>query len=789
MTNQDEFLKKLRETFKVEAEEHLQAISKGLLELEKMPASAANGKGLEIQQNIETIFRAAHSLKGAARAVDFTEIESLCQLLEDVFAFWKRQEQTASEAPSSESMDTLHQTLDAVSSMLADSGRHASQNTAALRQSLRELATLSPSLPIKPHSVSPPSVNKPIRTARVSVNKELKQTVTDYDLSGIPVDTTAEKPVSEETVRVAVTKLESRLLESEEMLMVKLMAGQRAIDLRDLTHRFEAWRNEWATVEPDVRRLRQAIERIPAQGERRSSPGLNHLLDFFEWSMDYLKSLENKTMALSQTAEQDCHAVNKLVDDLLEDSKNLLLLPFATISASLPKLVRDLCRDQGKQADIVIHGDEIEIDKRILEEIKDPLVHLLRNCVDHGVESADVRAKEGKPPRASITLKVSQVNGNKVQLLLSDDGAGIDCEKVKTSAVKLGLITVEEAEKLNEIEAQALIFQSAVSTSPMITQLSGRGLGLAIVREKAEKLGGKVSVQSRLRQGTDFSIIVPTLRATFRGILVEAAERLLVVPTAQVEHVMRVRLSDIQTVEGRETISVGGRVIALVMLAEALELPVTELKDQSSTGIQIIVLGSGDQRIGFVVDAVLDEQEVLVKPLRRPLSRVRNIAATTVLGSGQVAPILNVADLLKSARKIAGISSRLVAETKQVQEESKTILVVEDSITSRMLLKGILESVGYKVKVAVDGMDGFTLLRTEKVDLVVSDVEMPRLNGFDLTARIRADKKLADMPVVLVTALESRQDRERGIDVGASAYLIKSNLDQSNLLEAVQRLI
>jgi two-component system chemotaxis sensor kinase CheA len=168
---------------------------------------------------------------------------------------------------------------------------------------------------------------------------------------------------------------------------------------------------------------------------------------------------------------------------------------------------------------------------------------------------------------------------------------------------------------------------------------------------------------------------------------------------------------------------------------------------------------------------------------------VRNIAATTVLGSGQVAPILNVVDLLKSARKAAGTPSRPVAETKQVQEESKTILVVEDSITSRMLLKGILESVGYKVKVAVDGMDGFTLLRTEKVDLVVSDVEMPRLNGFDLTARIRADKKLADMPVVLVTALESRQDRERGIDVGASAYLIKSNLDQSNLLEAVQRLI
>jgi two-component system chemotaxis sensor kinase CheA len=186
---------------------------------------------------------------------------------------------------------------------------------------------------------------------------------------------------------------------------------------------------------------------------------------------------------------------------------------------------------------------------------------------------------------------------------------------------------------------------------------------------------------------------------------------------------------------------------------------------------------------------VLDEHEVLVKPLRRPLSRVRNIAATTVLGSGQVAPILNVADLLKSARKVTSAAGRVLAEMKSVPEETRTILVVEDSITSRMLLKGILESVGYRVKIAVDGMEGFTLLRTEKIDLVVSDVEMPRLNGFDLTARIRADKKLSATPVVLVTALESREDRERGIDVGASAYLVKSNLDQSNLLEAVQRLI
>jgi two-component system chemotaxis sensor kinase CheA len=263
----------------------------------------------------------------------------------------------------------------------------------------------------------------------------------------------------------------------------------------------------------------------------------------------------------------------------------------------------------------------------------------------------------------------------------------------------------------------------------------------------------------------------------------------MVVPTAQVEHVSRARLDDVQTVEGRETISLGGCALALVRLADALELPQVERKNYPTGGAPVIVLGTGDHRVAFVVDAVLDEQEVLVKPLRKPLSRVRNVAAATVLGTGQVAPILDVADLLKSARRVAGTSTRPIAATAAPRAEVGRILVVDDSITSRMLLKSILESAGYAVRIAVDGIEAFTLLRAERFDLVVSDVEMPRLNGFGLTARIRADHKLAELPVVLVTALEAREDRERGIDVGASAYLVKSSFDQSNLLEAVRRLI
>jgi two-component system chemotaxis sensor kinase CheA len=359
---------------------------------------------------------------------------------------------------------------------------------------------------------------------------------------------------------------------------------------------------------------------------------------------------------------------------------------------------------------------------------------------------------------------------------------------VKTSAIKLGRLTTEEAQRLSEAEALDLIFQSDVSTSPIITQLSGRGLGLAIVREKAEKLGGRVSVESRRGVGTTIRIALPIALATFRGILVEVAERLFVIPTTQVERVGRFKMEDVRTVEGRETLSLNGRATSLAWLAEVLELPEAERTGDAHAATPLVLLGTGDQRVAFAVDAVLDEQEVMVKRLGKPLVRVRNIAGATVLGSGQVAPILNVADLLKSARSASGPSARVATE-RPPEAEAKAILIAEDSITSRMLLKGILESAGYRVKTAVDGLEAFTTLRAEHFDLLVSDVEMPRLNGFDLTAQVRADRKLADLPVVLVTALETREHRERGIDVGANAYLIKSNFDQSNLLEAVRRLV
>jgi two-component system, chemotaxis family, sensor kinase CheA len=463
--------------------------------------------------------------------------------------------------------------------------------------------------------------------------------------------------------------------------------------------------------------------------------------------------------------------------------------PFSSLLEVFPKLARDLARARGKEVEVVIHRGDIEIDRQILEEMKEPLIHIVRNCIDHGIEAPQERERKRKPRRGTVTVAISQKNGSEVELLVSDDGTGIDATRVKSAAQKLGLIAQGEPDRLNAQEALSLIFQSGVSTSPTITDISGRGLGLAIVREKAEKLGGVISVDTSPDVGTTFRIVLPLTLAAFRGVLVQVAEHLFVLPLTQVERVMRVNKAEITTVESRETLQLNGQVVSLVRLEDALGLPGKNATDASVDNIPVVVLAAAEKRIAFAVGAVLGEQEVLVKRLGPQLSRVRNIAGATVLGTGQVVPVLNVPDVLKSAvRASAAAASPGMTAVEREGAGRKSVLIVEDSVTTRMLLKNLLETAGYRVRTAVDGVDGLAQLRSGAVDIVVSGVDMPRMNGFDLTAQIRGDKKFADVPVVLVTTLASPADRERGMQVGANAYLMKSGFDQSDLLAVIQRL-
>ncbi len=780
----NDFQKKLLATFKVEAEEHVRAMSSGLIELEKAPESERQA------EIIETVFREAHSLKGAARAVNLTEIETLCQSLESVFAAMKRREIDRSP----ELLDLLHQSVDGLGQLLVstESGQTADKSrTVSLVRQLENIPKrgMIATEPATPEEKEAPTAPEPETQSP------------DPSMDRRPIEGS---PLLTETVRISTARLDSLLLQVEELLSAKLGAGQRVVELREVDVALAQWKKEWAKIQPAVRAIQLSLDadrngesdsRKNGQRPRPDASGQQNgeiakLLEFLHWNDTFTKSLESKLNALTRSAERDHRALGGMVDNLLQDMKQSLMLPFASLLEIFPKFARDLSREQGKEVELSIQGAEIEVDRRILQEIKDPLIHLVRNCIDHGIERPEERRRQNKPPRGTVTIAIAQKNGSKVEILISDDGAGIDPAKVRAAALKLGLISPEAAvESMSEPEALALIFQSGVSTSPIITDISGRGLGLAIVREKVEKLGGAVSLETRPGTGTTFRLILPLTMVTFRGLLVRVDEHRFVLPTTHMERVVRVRQEEIQTVKNRETILLNGQAVSLVKLGEALELPRKGTAEESEGRWPVVVLEAAEKRIAFRVDEILGEQEVLVKSLGPQLARVRNIAGATVLGTGQVVPILNVPDLMKSAVKTAAAPALAPVAAGRAAAKQKSILIVEDSITARTLLKNILEAAGYRVKTAVDGVDAFTTLRTEAFDLVVSDVDMPRMNGLDLTAKIRGDKKLAELPVVLVTALESREDRERGIDVGANAYLVKRSFDQSNLLEVVRRLI
>lgn len=755
--NDNAFQKRLLATFKVEAGEHAQALSSSLIELE---TAAGTGRQAGI---IETVFRESHSLKGAARAVGKTEVESLCQALEGVFSQLKSNAIPLSPPLLNlldEAVDTLDHLLVAVDSELPG----------ALKRSLTDLGR-------RLQAATLPVDEGEQMAEHFSSQSAVLESEQDIDLQ-----TERAAKAQDETVRITVARLDSILFRAEALLSAKLGAGQRAAELNEVQAAFAALHRKRMQVVPQARTLQHLMDRVQPGGTRRSDPMVRRLLGYLAWEESFAKTFEARLGRLVKNSEQGERALSGMADGLLADVKKALMMPVASTVEALPRFVRDFARSQGKGVEFSISGGETEIDRRILEEIRDPILHIVRNSLDHGIEFPEVRLAAGKPSGGRIDVVVNPIEGGRIEIVIIDDGAGIDPAKVRASAERLGL-----ASDIDDPEATLdLIFESGLSTSALVTDISGRGLGLAIVREKVERLGGTVRVSSTPGIGTKFRVILPLTLATFRGVHVRVGDHEFIFPTGQLERVLRVGEGDVWTAENREVVSVDGQVLLLARLADVLELGRRPVPGGAGKGT-LVIAGSGEQRIAFLVDAVLGEQEVLVKGLGRQLARVRNIAGATVLGNGRTVLILHLPDLLKSARLLLVRGRPVQAPVES--EDAKQILVAEDSITSRQLIKGILESAGYQVSTAVDGVDAYAKLRDKPFDLLVSDVEMPGMSGFELTALVRADTALAELPVVLLTALDSRDDRERGADVGANAYLVKNRFDRSNLIETVRRLL
>ena len=562
-------------------------------------------------------------------------------------------------------------------------------------------------------------------------------------------------PAVGQSIRVGAAQLESLHLRSEELLAVKLSLEERAHEARVLAESLACWRAE-------------AAEPARAAG-RGGRP----------------RDAATQARVLHERLLRDRRSLALAVDGLYEEARRVRMLPAASILEPFARMSGELARAQGKEVDWEVHGAELEVDRKVLETIKDPLLHLLRNAVDHGIERPDRRVSLGKPPRGRLAVRVRPLEGRRIEVSMEDDGAGIDVGGVRAAAVRTRVIGSDEATALPDQAALRLALVSGVSTSSVVTDLSGHGLGMAIAREAVERLGGELLVETRAGAGTTVRLRLPSTVATFRGLLVRAGRQEFLLAIKVVERVLRVSTKDLAATGGRTLLSLNGQAIPVGSLAAALGRAEDGSPDNGARR-PCVVVSTGDDRAALLVDEVLGEREVLVKELRPPLVRVPHVAGAGLLGNGELVFILQPADLMRALREAPSPAPGVVAAT---DAAPPAILVVDDSITTRTMERNLLESSGYRVEVAVDGIEAWTTLNAGRFDLVVSDVDMPRMSGFELTARIRADPRLANLPVVLVTALESREDKERGVAAGANAYVIKSGFDQSKLLEIIRRLI
>jgi two-component system chemotaxis sensor kinase CheA len=490
------------------------------------------------------------------------------------------------------------------------------------------------------------------------------------------------------------------------------------------------------------------------------------------------RALESYTAALAE----DLRALERAAQVLDAHIHQVRMLPFAQACDALHRTVRDLAIREGKPTEFVIQGGEIELDRSIVDGLRAPLLHLVRNAVDHGIESADERSAAGKPARATLTISAA-LRGNRVAVTVRDDGRGIDLERIRERLRQSGI-----SAPLDDQAALRTIFEAGFSTAPSLTDVSGRGVGLDAVRSQIEGLRGNVTVTFEPRRSTCFCLTLPLTVTTLRALLVRSGAELFALPSANVEKLVRAGATELVQLQGRETLLSEGAPMPLIALAEVIgaePAPPTAARGKLS----IVILGQPGERVALAVDELIAEQDVVVKPLGKRIRKLRHISGATLLPNGRVAFLLHAGEILQTARKRVPARRTGGVFEMATLPARKRILLVDDSATTRTLEKSILEAAGFEVITAVDGIQAWQLLHDHGADLVVSDVEMPNMTGFELTQALRDSSRFRELPVILLTALDTEQDRARGLERGADAYLMKSAFDQSNLLETIRQLL
>ncbi len=729
-------------TFRAELVEHVQVMTDGLLSLEQ-----GRVPDQERASTLETIFRAAHSLKGAARAVNVTVVEQLAHSLEGVLDGMQREV----IQPSAGLFTACYRALDAIQAVQA--AYEAGETTPPL-ESVIALADLE-AFRTRP------------RTAALADQEKTVE-------APPPPPTAPGGTLPEETVRVSVAKLDILLAHISELLMARMRAMERLEQIRRIEALSSTWQKDWQTP--------RGTSFLAGQEVARGDKAWNQMLGCAAKSQERVRRMADLTAELARQWSDDTLQLSLVVGELEEEVKRVRMLPLHTITAPFGRMVRDLAQAAGKEAILEIEGGDTELDKQVLEQIKDPLVHLLRNAIDHGIETPQEREASQKPRVGRVKLSAGQ-QGQTVVVRLADDGAGLDYQALRNALTRQGR---RDAPDLEEDALQDLAFSAGVSTSPIITDISGRGIGLAVVRRNVEALHGRVEVSTEEGKGTQFTLILPLTLTSARGLLVRAAGQVLAIPVSEVERIVALRPGDVFALEGQPAIRVDGRPVTLARLDEILGLP-----PQSEAGqwdnTPAVVVSAAERWLALAVDELPGEQEMVIKGMGRQLCRVAGIAGATVLGNGDVVLILSVPDLLKMASR-AHRQPVLDPPSTEEATRPRRILVVDDSLTTRTLEKNILEAAGYYVTLATDGQEALAAMAGEVPDLIISDILMPRVDGFQLTRRLKSDERTAHVPIILVSSLDSPADKARGIEAGADAYIVKGRFDQGNLLETIEQL-
>lgn len=752
--------------FWVELSEHLAALNDGLLKVEMT-------RGAERTELLREMNRVAHSMKGAARTVGFNMIETISHYVEEVLegAIDGDIDLTPHVA------DLLYDGLDLIQETVNGQPSVGEIVTAVLRQ----LETViegsergNRAKPLRGHDPVPPADQTP----EIEIPPALMTTT----IEAIGSNPTMTLRPPEESIRVTVNKLDQLMADASELLLAKLQGENRRRLLNELRHDHARWQREWRTARAAYIRLSRKLQEEPDS----FTPELSAIFHFLENNEDHLTHTNRALGNLGQMLIQDNMQISTLADQLQNNVSRLRMMPFETIIGGFQRMARDLARDLNKQLHLEIVGAGVEIDKTVLDALKDPLMHLLRNAIDHGIELPHRRELRGKIPTGNVQLIVEQ-RGGEIVIQVKDDGRGLDAEKLRDKALERGVLSTQEANTMSIEDTQLLIFHSGLTTSDSVTALSGRGLGMDIVRTRVESLRGRINIRSVPNEGTAITLSVPVSLTRLRVTTLRIGDEQFAIPSVMVERMETIPTSNIFTAEGQEMLNVNEQPVPLVSLGAILESP---LVDERGEFIRIIVLQVAERSIAFEVDELYNEIELVLKPLGRELVNAPFVAGAALLGSGEVVIVLDANDLVRSATgERLQTKQRPIVRSKAQEQRPVRVLIVDDSITTRTLEKNILESVGFEVHVAIDGSEAWQRVPEIAPDVIVSDVEMPKMNGVELTKLLKNTPQTADIPVILLTSLSKPQQREAGLEAGADAYLVKSSFDQLELLETIRSVL